>query len=107
MVEPTAARDVAWSFLKGYLALAYGRGRGSVVDATPLLRHELARQAALVTPTEHDRHARVVSLEVVRSGHDVARAGAFVSDGGITSYRLRLTLQRGRFGWQVSGLSGG
>src|SRR6476646_7975054 len=30
--EPTAARDVARRFLKGYLALAYGRGRGSVVD---------------------------------------------------------------------------
>src|SRR6476661_4946121 len=29
--EPTAARDVARSFLKGYLALAYGRGSGSVV----------------------------------------------------------------------------
>src|SRR6478736_6745949 len=50
--EPTAARDVARSFLKGYLALACGRGRGSVVDATPLMRHELARQAAPVTPTE-------------------------------------------------------
>jgi hypothetical protein len=78
-----------------------------VVDATPLLRHELAWHAALVAPAEHDRHARVVSLEVVRSGHDVARAGAFVSDGGIASYRLRLTLQRGRFGWRVIGVNGG
>jgi hypothetical protein len=34
-------------------------------------------------------------------------ATAFVADGGVTTYAVRITLRSGRDGWRVSSVAGG
>ena len=59
------------------------------------------------TPAERRRHPRVVSLEAVPQTPVLALATAMIEDGGITTYPLRLRLDRARDGWVVSAVDGG
>jgi hypothetical protein len=102
------ARETAARFLSGYLSFLYGRGSARSVNAvTPGLRLQLLRARAEVTPAEHGRHPRVVSLAVIGQAPNVVLATALVEDGGITAYALRITLQEGRSGWLASAVDGG
>ena len=97
------ARRVARTFLAGYLHFAYGQvSAASVRAVTPLLRRQLTRDRAQVTPVERARRPRVVSLTALGQGSGVVVATALIADGGITTYALRLTLQEQRPRWLVS-----
>lgn len=102
------ARRVAVRFLDGYLQLAYGRAamvpRNGV---TPVVGRQLAGERAEITPAERRRHPRVVLLQVIGMTPGFVVATATVSDGGVTAYRLRLTLQPEAGGWAVSGVGEG
>jgi hypothetical protein len=103
-----AARRKAARFLAGYLPFLYGRGSARSIDAvTPDLRRQLIHARGLVTPAEHHRHPRVVSLTTVGQGPAAVLATALVADGGVTTYALRIMLSAGRDGWWVSSVAGG
>jgi hypothetical protein len=101
------ARETAERFLAGYLRFAYGRASARSVRAlTPSVRRQLIREHAQLTPVERRRHPRVVSLEAAGQATGVVLATALVEDGGITTYPLRLTVQRVAGAWVVSGVDG-
>jgi hypothetical protein len=102
-----AARETAERFLAGYLPFAYGRASAQSVRAlTPAVRRQLIHEHAQLTPVERRRHPRVVSLEAAGQATGVVLATALVEDGGITTYPLRLTVQRVAGAWVVSGVDG-
>jgi hypothetical protein len=106
--ELDEARRTARRFLAGYLRFLYGRGSGRTVEgATRAFLVQPTRTRAVVTPAERRRHPRLVSVGVVAQAPAVVLATAFVSDGGVTSYALRITVRRGPTGWLVSGVDGG
>ena len=89
------ARRVAERFLAGYLAFAYGRGGALAIRGiTPALRRQLLRQRAQLTPVERRRRPRVVLLQTIGTTPAFVVATAVIDDGGVTTYRLRFTLQR-------------
>jgi hypothetical protein len=97
------ARRVAERFLAGYLPFAYGRARlRTVSGVTPELRRQLVRGRARLTPVERRRRPRVVSLQTVATTPTFVVATAVIDDGGVTTYRLRFTLQGGAGRWAVS-----
>ncbi len=101
------ARAVAEQFLAGYLPFAYGRANaGAVGGATAALRRRLLGEQAQVTPAERRRRPSVVSLQTVGTTPGFVVATAVVDDGGITTYRLRFTLQRRAGRWAVSSVEG-
>ena len=102
------ASRVARRFLLSYLKFAYGRVRATSVEAvTRGLRSQLVRDRAQVTPAEHARHPRVVSLRVVGTAPGFVVATATVDDGGIAPYRLRFSLQEWAGRWLVSNVRDG
>lgn len=106
--ELRRARDAAEWFLRTFLSFAYGRARApSVMPVTPVLRTQLAREHAQITPVERRRHTRVVSLRLVGIMPGFLAATAAVTDGGIAIYPLRFTLQRIAGRWSVSGVQAG
>lgn len=105
--ELVRVRRAASRFLEGYLPFAYGRASARSVRAlTPALRRQLIREHAQLTPVERRRHPRVVSLEAAGRATGVVLATALVEDGGITTYPLRLTMQRIADAWVVTGVDG-
>jgi hypothetical protein len=106
--ELARVREAASRFLARYLPFAYGRSPARSLNAvTPTLRRQLIRERAQPTPVERGRHPRVVSLEAVRQAPAVALATAMIDDGGITTYPLRLRLEKGTGGWVVGAVDGG
>jgi hypothetical protein len=109
---PTAAmgdaRRVAERFLAGYLPFAYGRGSALAVrGVTPALRRQLLRDRAQLTPVERRRRPRVLALQTVGTTPTFVVATAVIDDGGVTTYRLRFTLESEAGRWLVSGLQEG
>ncbi len=102
------ARRVAQRFLAGYLPFAYGRGELAAINGiTPTLRRQLLLGRAQLTPAERRRRPRVVSLQTTATTPTFVVATAVIDDGGVTTYRLRFTLE-GRAGrWLVSGVQEG
>ncbi|MGZ4254626.1 MAG: hypothetical protein ACXVH1_38385 [Solirubrobacteraceae bacterium] len=102
------ARLVAERFLAGYLRFAYGRGSALAVGGvTPALRRQLLRQRAHLTPVERRRRPRVVSLQAIGTTPTFVVARAVIDDGGVATYRLRFTLERGGGRWAVSSVADG
>jgi hypothetical protein len=102
------ARQVAARFLAGYLPFAYGRGSALAIRGiTPDLRHELLRQRAQLTPVERRRRPRVMSLQTIATTPAFVVATAMIDDGGVSTYRLRFTLQRETQRWAVSSVEDG
>ncbi|MGO9974500.1 MAG: hypothetical protein ACLP01_17190 [Solirubrobacteraceae bacterium] len=102
------ARRVAERFLAGYLMFAYGRGSAlAVMGVTSTLRLELLRERAELTPAERRRRPRVVSLQTLGTTPLFVVAAALIDDGGVATYRLRFTLQRGAGRWAVSSVEEG
>ena len=103
-----AARRVAVRFLAGYLPFAYGRGSALAIrGVTRALRRELLGQRAQLTPVEHRRRPRVVSLQTIGTTPTFVVATAVIDDGGVTTYRLRFTLQLQAGRWAVSSVEEG
>ena len=102
------ARRVAERFLAGYLPFAYGRGGALAISGiTSALRRQLLHKRAELTPVERRRRPRVVSLQTTATTPTFVVATAVIDDGGVTTYRLRFTLE-GRAGrWLVSGVQEG
>jgi hypothetical protein len=102
------ARGSAISFADSFLPVVYGRApASSVTGATPALRGELARAGAWVTPAERERHPRVLSVRAFGGAPGFVLATAWVSDGGISTYALRIVVQQGPGRWLVSDVVGG
>jgi hypothetical protein len=102
------ARQVAARFLAGYLPFAYGRGSALAIRGiTPVLRGELLRRRARLTPVERHRRPRVMSLQTLGTTPAFVVATALIDDGGVTVYRLRFTLQREAARWAVSSVAEG
>jgi hypothetical protein len=102
------ARQVAKRFLAGYLPFAYRRGNALAIRGiTPSLRRELLRQRAQLTPVERRRRPRVMSLQTIGTTPAFVVATAMIDDGGVSRYRLRLTLQREADRWAVSSVEDG
>ena len=99
------ARRVAQRFLAGYLPFAYGRVDLAAINGiTPTLRSLLLGR---LTPAERRRRPRVVSLQTTATTPTFVVATAVIDDGGVTTYRLRFTLERRAGRWLVSGLQEG
>ena len=99
------ARQVAERFLAGYLPFAYGRSSATAVAGiTPALRRQLLQQRVQVPSAERSRRPRVVSLQLVGTTPGFVVATAIIDDGGLTTYRLRFTVQRESGGWAVGSL---
>jgi hypothetical protein len=112
--SPVSARElaqpgaVARSFLDSYLPVAYGRApASSVIGATSALRAQLSRSRARVTPAERDRHPTVLSVKSAAQAPGLVLVTAVVSDGGVTTYPLRMVVQEEARGWVVTDLVGG
>ena len=102
------ASRVAGRFLRSYLMFAYGRARATSVESvTAGLRSQLVRDRAQVTPAEHARHPRVMSLRVLGTNPGFVLATASVEDGGIAAYRLRFALREEGGRWLVSDVQEG
>jgi hypothetical protein len=102
------ARRVAERFLVGYLPFAYGRGGALAIDGiTAALRRQLLHKRAELTPVERRRRPRVVSLQTIATTPTFVVATAVIDDGGVTTYRLRFTLERRASRWVVSDLQEG
>jgi hypothetical protein len=102
------ARQVAEQFLAGYLPFAYGRGGALAVSGiTSALRSQLLNKRAEMTPAERRRRPRVVSLQTTATTPTFVVATALIDDGGVTTYRLRFTLERRAGRWLVSGIQAG
>ena len=102
------ARRVADRFLAGYLPFAYGRdGAHAISGITSALRRQLLHERAELTPVERRRRPRVVSLQTIVTTPTFVVATAVIDDGGVTTYRLRFTLERRAGRWLVSGLQEG
>ena len=71
------------------------------------LRSQLIRQRARVTPAEHGRRPRVISLATAGSTPGFVVATATIEDGGIAAYRLRFTVQEHTGRWLVSSVQVG
>ncbi len=101
-------RRVAQRFLAGYLPFAYGRGGARAVSGiSSALRRQLLHKRAELTPVERRRRPRIVSLQTTATTPTFVVATAVIDDGGVTTYRLRFTLE-GRAGrWLVSGVQEG
>jgi hypothetical protein len=78
-----------------------------VEAVTPGLRSQLVRDRAEVTPAEHARHPRVVSLRVLGTNPGFVLATASVEDGGIAAYRLRFALREAGGRWLVGDVQEG
>jgi len=101
-------RAMASRFLESYLPFAYGRTSvRSARAVSPALRQQLRRDRAQVTPAEQRRHPRVVSLQLVGTTPEFVVATATIDDGGVTTYRLRFTLQNEAGRWAVSAVEQG
>ena len=95
-------------FLLSYMKFAYGRARAASVEpVTPGLRTQLVRDRAQVTPAERRRHPLVVSLTTLGTTPGFVVATATIDDGGITAFRLRLTLREQADRWLVSSVQEG
>ena len=102
------ARRVAERFLAGYLPFAYGRGGALAISGiTSALRRQLLHKRAELTPVERRRRPRVVSLQTTATTPTFVVATAVIDDGGVTTYRLRFTLEGGAGRWLVSGVQEG
>lgn len=102
------ARRVAQRFLASYLPFAYGRDSARVVsDITSTLRWQLLHKRAEPTPVERRRRPRVVSVQTTATTPTFIVATAVIDDGGVTTYRLRFTLERRAGHWLVSGVQEG
>jgi hypothetical protein len=103
-----AARRVAVRFLAGYLPFAYGCGSALAIrGVTPALRRELLGQRAQLTPVERWRRPRAVSLQTIGTTPAFVVATAVIDDGGVTTYRLRFTLQQQADRWAASSVAEG
>jgi hypothetical protein len=95
-------------FLLGYLPFAYGRGSALAIRSiTPALRRELLGQRAQLTPVEHRRRPRVVSLQTIGTTPTFVVATAVIDDGGVATYPLRFTLEHGGGRWVVGSVEVG
>jgi hypothetical protein len=102
------ARRVAERFLIGYLPFAYGRrGASEIGGITSELRQQLLHRRAELTPVERRRRPRVVSLKTTATTPTFVVATAVIDDGGVTTYRLRFTLESAAGRWLVSGVQEG
>ena len=99
---------MAQRFLAGYLPFAYGRGGARAISGiSSALRRQLLHKRAELTPVERRRRPRIVSLQTTATTPTFVVATAVIDDGGVTTYRLRFTLE-GRAGrWLVSGVQEG
>ena len=101
-------RQVAESFLAGYLPFAYGRGGAlDAMGVTPTLRSQLRRERAQPTPLERRRQPHVVSLRTIATTPTFVIATAVIDDGGVATYRLRFTVNHSAGRWAVSSVEEG
>jgi hypothetical protein len=106
--ELRRATEIAERFAVTYLSFAYGRTTArSVVAVEPALRSQLIRGRSPVTPIEHQRHPRLVSLHTIGTMPGFVVATATVRDGGIAAYRLRFSLREHSGRWLVGSVEEG
>ena len=103
--ERAAARAATTTFLDGSLPYLYGRRPAA--DVTPVsasVARALRAGRARTTPAQADRRPRVQSLELVGQSSISALATATIVDGGLTPYRLTLTVERRDGRWLIADL---
>lgn len=103
---PAAADAAARRFLRGYLALLYGRGtvRG-VSDASAAVRRALRASVPRVPPGQRQRRPQVVDLRLVRQAPRAMLATASIDDGDLAVYPIVFALDRRDGRWVVARLS--
>src|SRR5437764_8845850 len=102
------ARQAVTRFLASYLPFAYGQGSAlEIRGIPPALRHQLLGQRAQLTPAERRRRPRVMSLQTIGTTPAFVVATAMIDDGGVSTYRLRFTLQPEADRWAVSSAEDG
>lgn len=103
---PAAADAAARRFLRGYLALLYGRGAvGDVTDASEPVLRALRRNVRRVPAAQRQRRPEVVDLRLVRQAPAAVLATASIDDGDLAVYPIVFALDRRDGRWIVARLS--
>lgn len=104
---PSTARAAAKRFLRGYLALLYGRGDlDQVTDATPAVRRALRASIPRIPAAQRQRRPRVIDRRLTRQSAAAILVTASIDDGGAAVYPIVFTLDRRPDGrWLVSRLA--
>jgi hypothetical protein len=103
---PAGADAAARRFLRGYLALLYGRGTvRDVTDASRPVRRALRANVPRVPPGQRQRRPRVVDLRLIRQAPAAVLATASVDDGDLAVYPIVFALDRRDGRWVVARLS--
>lgn len=103
---PPAADAAARRFLRGYLALLYGRGAVSnVTDASEPVLRALRRNVRRVPAAQRQRRPQVVDLRLVRQAPAAMLATASIDDGDLAVYPIVFALDRRGGRWIVARLS--
>lgn len=103
---PAAADAAARRFLRGYLAVLYGRGAvGDVTDASDPVLRALRRSVRRVPAAQRQRRPRVVDLRLVRQAPAAVLVTASIDDGDLAVYPIVFALDRRGGRWIVVRLS--
>lgn len=103
---PAGADAAARRFLRGYIALLYGRGTlRDVTDASAPVRRALRESVPRVPAGQRQRRPRVVDLRLVRQAHGAVLATASIDDGDLAVYPIVFALDRRDGRWVVARLS--
>lgn len=103
---PAAAEAAARRFLRGYLAVLYGRGAvGDVTDASEPVLRALRRNVRRVPAAQRQRRPQVVDLRLVRQAPAAVLATASIDDGDLAVYPIVFALDRRDGRWIVARLS--
>lgn len=103
---PGAADAAARRFLRGYLAVLYGRGAvGDVTDASDPVLRALRRNVRRVPAAQRQRRPEVVDLRLVRQAPAAVLATASIDDGDLAVYPIVFALDRRGGRWIVARLS--
>lgn len=103
---PSAVDAAARRFLRGYLAVLYGRGAvGDVTDGSDPVLRALRRNVRRVSAAQRQRRPQVVDLRLVRQAPAAVLATASIDDGDLAVYPIVFGLDRRDGRWIVARLS--
>lgn len=103
---PPAADAAARRFLRGYLAVLYGRGTvRQVTDASAAVRRALRQSVRRVPAAQRQRRPQVVDLRLVRQAPAAILVTASIDDGDLAVYPIVFALDRRGGRWIVARLS--
>jgi hypothetical protein len=102
----TEARDVGVRFLRGYVALLYGRANAEELERLSAdLRRSLRRSRVRVPPARARRTPRIVRVDAVLQAPAAVQVTATIDDGDLTPYPVTAFVEFRDGRWLVTHLA--